>query len=275
MNVIKVFRELLAFLTVVPLGRTEDFVESSARNMWLFPVIGGLMGFLASAYFFAVRFILNYLLVAASFLVHISTGFLLAAIPPLMTLAFLLVLTGFQHFDGLIDLGNALGVKKLEDRREIAHRWTVTYKGALLGLFVEFAAAAGLFLMNLNIALRALILAEVCAKLAMVTIVWRGKAAHAGLGARFIAAAKKNLNIVAFAFSLIIGFVLLGALGDVVVLSAAAFGVLMERAANSMFGGVSGDMIGATNEAARALSLFLTAAFTVLASGLLWGAVLV
>jgi cobalamin synthase len=48
----------------------------------------------------------------------------------------------------------------------------------------------------------------------------------------------------------------------------------MEKVANGMFGGVSGDMIGATNEAARALTLVLVAAVSFLASVLFAGALL-
>jgi adenosylcobinamide-GDP ribazoletransferase len=81
-------------------------------------------------------------------LLNLPTGLLSQAIPAAMTLAFLLVLTGFQHFDGLVDLGNAVGIKKIEDRREIAHRWVVTYKGALLAILVELSAFAGLFLLD-------------------------------------------------------------------------------------------------------------------------------
>jgi adenosylcobinamide-GDP ribazoletransferase len=272
MNVIKVFRDLLAFLTVVPLGKTEDFVENSARNMWLFPVVGGLIGLLAAGYFFASGFILSYLLLGVNFLLHIPTDFLQGILPPIMTLAFLLVFTGFQHFDGLIDLGNALGLRKMEERREIAHRWVVTYQGALLALFVEFSAVVGLFLLNVNVAWRALVLAEVCAKLAMLSIVWRGKAAHQGLGSRFIDAAKRNVNVAGYTAAFLIGFALLGVAGLLMVLAAALFGAFMEKVAIRVFGGVSGDMIGATNEAARALSLVLTAVFAVLVSSLLWGA---
>ncbi len=271
-NVIKVFRDLLAFLTIVPLGQTEDFVETSAKNMWLFPLVGGLIGLLAAGYFFAAGLVWSYLLMLVNFVVQVPTSFLLGVLTAVMTLAFLLVFTGFQHFDGLVDLGNALGLRRMEERREIAHRWIVTYRGALLALFVEFSAVAGLFLLNLNVALRALVLAEVCAKLAMVSIVWRGKAAHQGLGARFIAVAKRKVNIAAYAVSFLVGFALLGFAGLIVVLVAALFGAFMEKVANSVFGGVSGDMIGATNEAARALSLVLTAVFAVLVSALLWGA---
>ncbi len=271
-NAIKTFRDLLSFLTIIPLGETEDFVETSARNMWLFPLVGGLIGLFAAGYFWGSSFIVYCLLQVVNYVVHIPTGLLLGIIPSAMTLAFLLVFTGFQHFDGLVDLGNAIGLKKVEDRREIAHRWVVTYKGALLAIFVEFSAFAGLFFLNANIALRALVVAEVAAKLAMVTIAWRGKAAHAGLGARFLGSAKRKLNVVAYVLSFVIGFVLLGLAGLLVVSGAVLFGLFMERVGKSVFGGVSGDMIGATNEGARALTLVLVAVVSVLLAVLFWGA---
>ena len=272
LNAIKTFRDLLSFLTIIPLAKTEEFVYTSARNMWLFPLVGGLIGGFAAAYFVAAGFILTFLFGLVNSVVLVPVGFLVQLIVPAMTLAFLLVLTGFQHFDGLVDLGNALGLKRVEDRREIAHRWVVTYKGAFLAIFVEFAAVVGLFWLNGNVAVRALVVAEVAAKLAMVTIVWRGKAAHEGLGSRFIGNAKRRLNFVAYLLAFVLGFVLLGFAGLLVVFVAVLFGLFMERVAKSVFGGVSGDMIGATNEGARALTLVLTAIVSVLCAVLLSGA---
>ena len=121
-----------------------------------------------------------------------------------MTVAFLLVLTGLQHFDGLIDLGNTFGLRNLHDRKIVAHAWTVTYWGALLAMIVEFTAFVGLFLINPLFAFGAIIAAEVSAKLAMVTIVWAGKPTHKGLGSIFLAKAKKKLNIVAYLLSILI-----------------------------------------------------------------------
>jgi adenosylcobinamide-GDP ribazoletransferase len=274
LNAIKTFRELLAFLTVIPLGKTEDFVAVSARNMFLFPLIGALIGVFGGAYFLGCSLVVSGLLWAANLLVHFPTDLLSKIFPAVMTLAFLLVLTGFQHFDGLIDLGNAIGVRKMEARREIAHRWVVTYRGAVLALFVEAAAVVGLFLLDWNIAWRALVAAEVAAKLAMVTIVWRGKAAHEGLGARFIEKAKRKLNVAAYVTSLILGFLLLGFAGLIVIAVVAVFGLFMEQVAKSTFGGVSGDMIGATNEAARALALVLVAVIFIFASVMFTGGLL-
>ena len=233
-----------------------------------------LIGLFGAGYYLVSGFIVSYLLMAINSVIHIPSGLLLQAIPAVMTLAFLLVFTGFQHFDGLVDLGNAIGLKKVEDRREIAHRWVVTYKGALLAIIVEFSAVAGLFLLNGNIAVRALIVAEVTAKLAMVTIVWRGKAAHQGLGSRFIGNAKRPLNYAAYGVAFFIGYVLLGYLGLLLVISSILFGLFMEQVGNSVFGGVSGDMIGATNEAARALTLVLVAVILKVGLPILSGALI-
>jgi adenosylcobinamide-GDP ribazoletransferase len=257
LEAIKTFRDLLAFLTIIPVGKTEDFVSTSARRMYLFPLMGALIGVLGAGYFLCCSVVVSYLASAVNFVFHVPTEFLQSALPPTMTLAFLLVITGFQHFDGLVDLGNAIGLKRVEDRREIAHRWVVTYKGALLAICVEFSAFAGLFFLRGSAAVAALIVAEVAAKLAMVTIVWVGEAAHQGLGSRFISEARRNLNIAGYVISFAIGFLLLGLAGLLAVAIVVFFGLSMEGVAKSVFGGVSGDMIGATNEAARALTLVI------------------
>ncbi len=109
-------------------------------------------------------------------------------------------------------------------------------------------------------------MAEVAAKLAMVTIVWIGKPTHKGLGSIFLTKAKKKLNLVAYAISVIIVYPffglqhpLLGLLGVGIMLANIPVAILMEKVAERVFGGVSGDMIGATNEVARAVSLIVLA----------------
>ncbi|MGF3523236.1 MAG: adenosylcobinamide-GDP ribazoletransferase [Candidatus Bathyarchaeia archaeon] len=274
-DAIKTFRDLLSFLTVVPLAKTDEFVLTSARNMWLFPLMGGFIGVCGAGYFLAAGSILNFLVGLINSVSVLPTELLVEILGAAMTLAFLLVFTGFQHFDGLVDLGNALGVKRLEDRREIAHRWIVTAKGAFLAIFVEAAAVAGLFVLsgNWGIAARGIIVAEVAAKLAMVTVVWRGRAAHEGLGARFIRDAKRKLNFVAYGSAAIFGFILLGAAGIIAVLVSVLFGFFMLNVGNYVFGGVSGDIIGATNEGARALVLVVAAVVWVWFSWLFLGGV--
>jgi adenosylcobinamide-GDP ribazoletransferase len=262
---IKTFRDLLSFLTIIPVGGKEDFIFTTAENMWLFPLIGGFIGLLGAAYFFGVGAIVSFLLGLGNSLIALPVGFLGTLIPAAMTIAFLSVITGLQHFDGLIDLGNAVGLRNLHDRKMKAHAWTVTYWGAILALTVEFMALFGLFLVNPVFAFGAILVAEVAAKLGMVTIVWFGKPSHKGLGSIFIAKAKKKLNAVAYVFAVLISFAVFALSGNLL-FGAAAVGIvlisvpvafLMEKVSNTVFGGVSGDMIGATNEVTRATVLIL------------------
>ena len=262
LNAIKTFRDLLAFLTIIPVGKTEDFVVTSAEVMFLFPLVGGLIGLLAAGYFLLSGFIVSNIMVLVNYVVQVPSGLIVSAAPAAMTVAFLLVLTGLQHFDGLIDLGNAIGSGNLEERRAAAHAWTVTHKGAVLAMTVELAAFVGLFFLSGDFAIRAVIAAEVAAKLGMVTILAVGKPTHKGLGAYFLEKGKRKRNILAFVLAAVIVVPLLGWIGLSVIAVGLLSGIIMERVAASVFGGVSGDMIGATNEVARALALvFLAGVF--------------
>jgi adenosylcobinamide-GDP ribazoletransferase len=263
---IKTFRDLLSFLTIIPVGGKEDFIFTTAENVWLFPVIGGFIGLLAGAYFVGSKLIVGFLLSLVNGIVMLP-GFITTLVPAAMTIAFLSVITGLQHFDGLIDLGNAVGLRNLHDRKMKAHAWTVTYWGAVLALVVELAAVAGLAFINPVFGFAAVLSAEVAAKLSMVTIVWIGKPSHKGLGSIFLSKAKKNLNALAYLFAILISFtvfaltesLVLGVLAIGIVLFSVPVAFVMEKVSKGVFGGVSGDMIGATNEVTRAVVLILFA----------------
>jgi adenosylcobinamide-GDP ribazoletransferase len=227
--------------------------------MFLFPLMGGLIGLFAAGYFLLSGFVISGLLGFVNSLLQVPADFLLRLALAIMTLAFLLVLTGLQHFDGLVDLGNAIGLRRLEERREAAHAWIITYKGAFLAIFIESVAFLGLFFINVGLAFRVIIVAEVAAKLGMVTIMAVGQPTSKGLGARFMEKAKRKRNVIAYVLSLLIVVPLLGLWGLLVVAVSVLLGVLMERVAKNIFGGVSGDMIGATNETTRAVTLILLA----------------
>jgi adenosylcobinamide-GDP ribazoletransferase len=265
---IKTFRDLLSFLTIIPAGGKEDFIFTTAEHVYLFPVIGALIGILAGGYFLGVNFIVHFLLgLVNRFVVALPVDVLSRVAVAAMTVAFLLVITGLQHFDGLIDLGNAFGLRNLHDRKMVAHAWTVTHWGALLALVVEFAAFIGLFLVNPLYAFGAIVAAELSAKLSMVTIVWIGKPTHKGLGSIFLQKAKTKLNWIAYALSILIvypffaftGKPILGFVAVGLVLVSVPVALVMEKVAENVFGGVSGDVIGATNEVARAVTLILFA----------------
>jgi adenosylcobinamide-GDP ribazoletransferase len=269
---IKTFRDLLSFLTIIPVGGKEDFIFTTAEHVYLFPLIGGIIGVLGATYFVGSSYIIRFLLGLINHVATLPTDLLLRLAVAAVTVAFLLVLTGLQHFDGLIDLGNAVGLRNVHDRKMVAHAWTVTSSGALLAIIVEVVAFLGLFLLypflvSPLFAFGAIIAAEVSAKLSMVTIVWLGKPTHKGLGSIFLQKAKKKLNLIAYALSFLIVIPIFGLTGRIdlcvvsvgVILISIPVALVMEKVAESIFGGVSGDMIGATNEVARAVTLILLA----------------
>lgn len=260
MKALKVFKDLVAFLTIIPLAKDESFLETSARFMFLFPLVGGFIGLLASAYFLLSY---NIFILIFSFLggfISIPAEFYAKIFASGFTLAFLLVLTGLQHFDGLVDLGNVLGVKGLAERNSIAHAWIVTFKGAFFAFIVEFLNFLGIYLLNPNVLPASLICAEACAKLAMLTIAWAGKPAPGGKGSIFAEInSGRKINFLAYLLSFSMMAPLMGFYSLFLILLSLALGLLMEKVSSRLFGRVSGDVMGATNEVCRGLILFTTA----------------
>jgi len=265
MGVFKVFRDLMSFLTTISPTRDESFVETSARFMFLFPVIGALIGFFAGLYsFFTYNFLSSLLgFLNAPFFSGSQNPFFVylpKVLASVMTLAFLLVLTGLQHLDGLVDLGNALGIRKasVEERVAVAHAWTVTRAGAFLAIFVSLCTISFIFLIKPEAIIQTLIIAEISAKLGMVTCAWQGSSLQKGLGSIFLDSMKKRhgLYLVSLVFSLLIGVLLLGLKGVLAVTLGIVVGGLMIVLSKRVFGGVTGDVFGAANEIARMIALF-------------------
>jgi adenosylcobinamide-GDP ribazoletransferase len=265
MGVLKVFRDLMSFLTTISPTKDESFVETSARFMFLFPVIGALIGFLAGLY---SLFAYNFLSLLFGFL---NSTFFSGSQNPLffyptkvfasvVTLAFLFVITGLQHLDGLVDVGNALGIRKatVEEKIRVAHAWVVTRTGAFMAIVVSFCTLVFLFLVKPEAIIQSLIVAETSAKLAMVTCAWQGSSMRKGLGSIFIGSMKKkhDLYLIALVFSMLIGVLLSGLQGVLAVMLSIAVGGLMVVSSKRIFGGVNGDVFGATNEIGRMIALF-------------------
>ncbi|MEM2953528.1 MAG: adenosylcobinamide-GDP ribazoletransferase [Candidatus Bathyarchaeia archaeon] len=258
MKAVRIFKDLVSFLTIIPLAKDESFLEASARYMFLFPLVGGIIGLLAAAYFHLSFYLFSFVFSFVDIFFTELEGLLVKIFSAGCTLSFLLVLTGLQHFDGLVDFGNVLGLKNLEERELIAHAWVVTYKGAFLAVFVELLTFLGIFLSNLNIVFKALICSEVSAKLAMVTVAWVGKPTPKGLGALFAKInSRRKLNFAAYLISVCIIFPLLGWLSLILILLSFSLGFFMGLVSERTFGGVSGDVLGATNEITRAICILL------------------
>ena len=272
MKIVTVFRGLLAFLTAIPVKMDESFLDISARYMYLFPVIGAVIGFLVGVYGFVANKVmffvfenLNNLLFSGGH--EIFFDFAAKGLAGIVTMAFLLAIIGLQHTDGLVDVGNALGIRNasLKEKMDIAHVWTVTPTGAFFALAVSFLTFLLIFLTNNASIIPSLIVAEVCAKLAMVTTAWQGSSPpekledKRGKGRSFIDFIRKNNKLYTVSLIISLGFsvALFGLTGVFAVATGILVGAFMIVLANRVFGGVNGDIFGATNEIARMCALFV------------------
>lgn len=268
--ILRVLKNLILFLTTIPVGglgkaEPERFLQDPADFMFLFPLIGGLVGLIVGLYSLGLYHILPTLFLGLHTLLPIKAlqdvlgwPFLVKALVGLMTLSFLLVLTGLSHTDGLIDVGNALGLRgSTEDRREIAHAWVVTTYGTFAFFLVMIPTFLSISLLNQLVIVQCLITSEVSAKLAMVTCAWLGRPAREGLGVNFVRAMqhKHFLYTVSLILALTLCYLSSGFSGLIVASLGAGTGLLMVIFSNWLFGWMTGDVFGTANELARAASL--------------------
>ncbi len=241
---LKEIKSLLSFLTILPVSMTKDCLTDAAKTMFLFPLIGAFIGLLAGVFGWAVSQFLPRLLVGA------------------LALALLLLITGLHHTDGLLDFGDGVMAQGPPERKiEIMHDQLTGAGGLTLGIMTFLISALAIAELNMGTIIQSLIVVEVSAKLSMVIGAWAGKAVHKGMASSFMEAMQgKNGNarlVAALALSFGIAVPLLWLTGAVTVLAAVIASCVMVGIAHRHFGGVTGDVLGATNELTRMVSLIV------------------
>jgi adenosylcobinamide-GDP ribazoletransferase len=224
-------RALLQFTTILPLGKPEDFGKF-ARLSWLYPVAGYVIGCLAAV---PVLFIADHTVAAA------------------VAVALVLLISGAHHFDGLLDLGDGLmahgdtekRVRALTDRQ-------VGAGGVAAGIVTTLLLFAGL--QSAASIAAAIIVGEVCAKFSMAYLTAFGEPFREGIHSYLHQFARPYFVVPAFLLCLPLFLLPLapvkvfGAL--VVMILCPAVLLLISR---RLFGGVNGDVAGASNEITRAI----------------------
>jgi adenosylcobinamide-GDP ribazoletransferase len=112
-----------------------------------------------------------------------------------------------------------------------------------------------------GIIIQAIIVIEVSAKLAMVVGAWAGKAVHQGMGSTFLDAMHGEKGSARLIAAVIISFAisvpLLWLAGAATVIAAVLASLVMVGISHRHFNGVTGDVLGATNELVRMVALIV------------------
>jgi adenosylcobinamide-GDP ribazoletransferase len=238
----KEIKSLFSFLTILTPTMDEDCFSNAAKTMFLFPLIGAFIGLLAGLFGW----------VASQFLPSLVVGALV--------LGFLLLITGVHHTDGLLDFGDGVMAHGSAERKiEIMHDQLTGAGGLSLGIFTLLITAFSMAELNTSVIIPSIVVAEVSAKLSMVIGAWAGKTAHQGMASSFLEVMhdKKGTArlVIALAISLAIVLPLLWLAGAIALLAAILTGLIMVGISHRHFNGVTGDVLGATNELARMVSL--------------------
>jgi adenosylcobinamide-GDP ribazoletransferase len=239
---LKEIKNLFSFLTTIPVSMDQDILTDTAKYMFLFPSIGAFIGLLAGLCGWA----------ASNFLPSLVVGGLV--------LAFLLLITGLHHTDGLLDFGDGIMAHGTPERKiEIMHDQLTGAGGLSLGIITFLITALSIAELDMGVIIQGLVVAEVSAKLSMVVGAWAGKAVHEGMSSSFLEAmhGKKGTArlIIALAISFGIAVPLMWLIGAVTVLAAILASLIMVGISHRQFKGVTGDVLGATNELTRMVSL--------------------
>ena len=232
------------FLTILPGIKSEGQVSSAqlSRSMAFFPAVGFLLGLVLWA---------AYLAVTLAFPRFLADG---------LILLLLVILTGAFHLDGLADTldGLAFG-KSPEDRLRIMkdHRvGTFGVVGLIMILGVKYAA---LHALSARTAPLALWTALILSRGAMVQLLYYAPYARAegGLGRPFKEGLGKREVVVAWITSLALSFIFFRFRGVILWLVAVIFTLWLQKFFAVKIGGVTGDVLGASNEANEVLTLIV------------------
>lgn len=239
---IKKIKNLIAFLTILPVGMTDDCLADVANHMYLFPTVGALIGFIAGLFTLALTHVLPNLVVGVA------------------ACGFILLLTGLHHMDGLLDFGDGLMYQGTPEKKiEIMHDKQTGTGGFILGMVTVLATALCISQIKQSVVLQSLMVSEVFAKLSMVVLAWCGRSAHEGMNTYFVNAmhsSYRKLRLGAsLAVSLIIAILSLKIAGLITLGVSLAATLILLWVSNRHFNGVTGDVMGASNELIRMISL--------------------
>lgn len=238
LSYVAALRGALGFLSQVPVGRADgDWAAFRSRPV-AFPLTGYVIG----------------ALLLPTVLLPLP-----AATVGVVFVAWVYVLTGINHIDGIADLGDALVVHGDADRRQAVMADTTAGVGAVLAvvLVVTSLALGGFALASTSIrAVGLVVAAEVAAKLGMAAVVCLGSASHEGWGSQLTERTTPRSLFLPVAVALpVIGATWPHPAAGVALFAGVFAALAVLGWARTRLDGVSGDVMGAANEVARVVAL--------------------
>ena len=230
---------LLTFSTILPINVFTS-IECMTKLTWVWPFLHLFIGILAA--------ICGYVSLN---LLHLNPFF-----TSVIVYAFLMIITGYNHLDGVMDMADGVMVHGSPERKIDVMKDSSVGAGGVATLFlVASLTIAGIYNILDYHFIFGIIICEMTAKTSLITTALLSKPLTPGIGSYFI----KETNLSNYiASTVIVGVIafLLGDLGGVIgVLGAIVSGIIISLIARRNFVLANGDVLGMSNEVGRLFSL--------------------
>jgi adenosylcobinamide-GDP ribazoletransferase len=226
------------WFSTIPVGISMEGIDSLMRHVYVFPVVGLVLGAILGV-------------VGA-----IAEMTLPANIAAIIVIIAIYKLCGINHIDGLADFGDGVIAhgtieKKVQAMKDVSlgTGGCVFITVLLLATFAVVSSLPG------GLLPLALIASEVSAKEAMIAFAAFSRPMQRGFGQIMIEKTSAKEFAIGLVISAIICSAALGPLGLFMLAVSLATALYMVLVAKRNFGGASGDGIGATNEVCRLMAL--------------------
>jgi adenosylcobinamide-GDP ribazoletransferase len=209
--------------------------------MYIFPIVGIVIGLLIGSFGFGLSFFLDPLLVS------------------LLVVSSIAIITGIHHADGLADFADGLMVKGSKDKKIKAMKDLSTGSAGIVGLVLYLVGLIiTISLINGFDLFKAILISEILAKFSMVLMASLGNSASLGSNSPFVKIMKDKKKLGAAFVIMLIPVIIIGETTGLVMLGVTVTLTLFLLALSTRsFGGITGDVLGATNELSRLASLMV------------------
>lgn len=244
-------------LSTIPVKCSGADVDVLSKHMFAFVFVGAVLGALIGC---------------AGAVAHLFLPETATPLMPLAVMGAIYFVCGLNHLDGLSDVGDGMTAHGPREKKVGAMKDTSIGVGGV-GYVVLYLIALYAVLFTLVESVSPLMLAallmvsEVCAKHAMVGVAAMGTPLHEGLGSVFVGHTRLSAFLISIVLSVLIGAFFVGVVGIIAVLVATLTSAIVVHRASAHFGGVSGDVLGASNELGRLMALLCMGVFVAMGGG--------
>jgi len=237
---LKEIGSVFSFLTIFPTSNAS--LETIAKHMYIFPIVGIVIGLIVGAFGFGL-----------------SEVGIEPLIIGLLVVAVTAIITGIHHTDGLADFADGLMVKGTKTKKLKAMKDVSTGSSGIVAIVLYFVGMIiALSLTNGFELFKVILLAEIIAKFSMVLMASVGKSAALGSNSPFVSLMKNKKKLVIAVSIALIPMILLGGIPGMILFGASiGLTLFLVGLSSRSFGGITGDVLGATNELTRLASILI------------------